>query len=161
MRRFKLVCVGGTFEVLHLGHRKLLEEAFKVSDYVLIGLTSDKFAFRLGKKYRVSPYRRREARLRRFLDTRYRGRYSIIELDDAYGVAVEMSELEAIVVSEETKVKAEEINHVRVSRGLKPLEIIVVPLILAEDGKPISSTRVVRGEVDLEGRILKGCQRAT
>lgn len=152
-RLFRLACVGGTFETIHAGHRRLLEEAFKGSDYVLIGLTSDELALKLGKPYKVSPYMDRENMLRTYLDSRYRGRYSIVKLSDVYGVAIDVAELEAIFVTEETRARAEEINRIRVSRGLNPLEIVIVPLVLAEDGRPISSTRIKKGEIDSEGRL--------
>lgn len=153
-RPFKLACVGGTFETIHAGHRRLLDEAFKQSDYVLIGLTSDELASKLNKPYKVSPYRCREKELKAYLDSKYRERYSIIKLDDVYGVAVDMAELEAIFVTEETRSRAEEINSIRASRGLKPLNIVIVPFILADDGKPISSRRIKMGEIDSEGRLL-------
>ncbi|MEM2739459.1 MAG: phosphopantetheine adenylyltransferase [Candidatus Bathyarchaeia archaeon] len=156
-RLFRLVCVGGTFETIHAGHRRLLDEAFKSSDYILIGLTSDELALELGKPYKVSPYIEREERLRAYLDSRYKGRYSIVKLNDVYGVAIDVAELEAIFVTEETRVRAEEINRIRASRGLNPLEIVVVPFVLAEDGRPISSTRIKGGEIDSEGR-LKPCR---
>ncbi|MCK5414405.1 MAG: adenylyltransferase/cytidyltransferase family protein, partial [Thermoplasmata archaeon] len=40
------VAVGGTFEIIHIGHRALLAKAFAVAvgDEVLIGLTSDHLA---------------------------------------------------------------------------------------------------------------------
>lgn len=153
-RLFRLACVGGTFETIHAGHKRLLDEAFKQSDHVLIGLTSDELASKLNKPYNVSPYRCREKRLRAYLDSMYKKRYSIVKLDDVYGVAADMAELEAIFVTEETRPRAEEINSIRASKGLKPLSIVIVPFVLADDGEPISSRRIKMVEIDSEGRIL-------
>jgi pantetheine-phosphate adenylyltransferase len=58
------------------------------------------------------------------------------------------------VVSDETRPGALEINETRKKNGLKTLEIISIPLVLADDQKPISSTRIKKGEIDKEGRIL-------
>jgi pantetheine-phosphate adenylyltransferase len=63
--------------------------------------------------------------------------------------------VEALVVSTETVQKALEINKTRSKRSLQPLIIITVPMMRAEDGKLISSTRIREGEIDYSGKLLK------
>ena len=46
---FELVALGGTFDIIHVGHIALLEKGFSISKKVIIGLTSDEFASRSGK----------------------------------------------------------------------------------------------------------------
>ena len=46
---FNLVALGGTFDIVHIGHIALLEKGFSISKKVIIGLTSDQFAKRKGK----------------------------------------------------------------------------------------------------------------
>ena len=153
-KRLRLASVGGTFDALHKGHWFLLEEAFKLSDRVLIGLTTDEFAREFHNHY-LDCYEKRLSELKRFL--RERGlshRAEIIPLDDPYGPTIDSEEIEGIVVSEETEPRAEEINRMRAARGLKPLLIFCIKMILAEDGKPISSTRIRRQEVDRYGRLI-------
>ena len=41
---FELVALGGTFDIIHVGHIALLEKGFSISKKVIIGLTSDEFA---------------------------------------------------------------------------------------------------------------------
>ncbi|MEM1550680.1 MAG: hypothetical protein QXR13_01955, partial [Candidatus Bathyarchaeia archaeon] len=57
--------------------------------------------------------------------------------------------------SRETEARAEEINVLRRKRGLRPVEIIVIDMVLAEDQIPISTTRIKRGEINHEGRLTK------
>ena len=37
------------------------------------------------------------------------------------------------------------------AKGLKELEIVVIPLVLAKDGRRISSTRIRNKEINIEG----------
>lgn len=154
-RRLRLASVGGTFDVLHKGHWFLLEEAFKVAHMVVIGLSTDDFAEELHKPHYVDCYKKRLADLKLFLEGRgFRHRAEIIPLSDPYGPTIDSDKIEGIVVSEETEPRAEEINRLRVAKGLKPLLIFCIKMILADDGRPISSTRIRRQEVDKYGRLI-------
>lgn len=145
--KYKKVAVGGSFDVLHKGHRALLDKAFDVGEYVLIGLASNEMA---GKD--IAAYEKRKKTLEDFLE--HRGRYNIVQLNDPLGDAVRDKDIDAIVVSKETAPRALEINDLRKKRGLKALKILSIPLVLAGDGRPISSTGIKRGEIDEEGRVL-------
>ena len=79
----------------------------------------------------------------------------VIPLNDPYGTTIYDTDFEAIVVSEETEPTAVEINNIRVSKGMKPLDIVVVSFVLAYDGNPISSTRIRRGEINQSGNIIE------
>ena len=65
------------------------------------------------------------------------------------------ADFEAIVVSEETEPTAVKINEIRVSKGMKPMDIVVVSFVLAYDGNPISSTRIRRGEINQKGNFIE------
>lgn len=150
--KYKKIAVGGSFNILHRGHRALLDRAFDAGEYVLIGLTSNEMV-----EKKILPYEKRKEALQNFLGGR--GRYSIVKLKDPLGDAVRDREIGAIIVSKETVPGAHEINEARKKRGLRPLEIISIPMVLAEDGEPISSTRIKSGKIDREGRVLpKGNQ---
>lgn len=142
--------VAGTFDIIHRGHRVLIEEAFKHGEFVLVGITKNSF------KEGSRPLKVRKRNLDKLLKNRYPGRYEIVEIEDEYGPAISDGELEAIVVSEETYPAAEKINQIRRERGLERLVIYRVPMVLASDGEPISVERVKSGETDREGRLLSG-----
>jgi len=82
-------------------------------------------------------------------------RGEVAPLSDPYGVTTSAEDIEAIVVSEETLGRAREINMIRRRKKLYPLDIICVGMVWADDKKPITTTRIREGEIDLEGRVLK------
>ncbi|MEA1904715.1 MAG: phosphopantetheine adenylyltransferase [Candidatus Hadarchaeota archaeon] len=153
--RFRKVAVGGTFDYLHDGHVAILKKSFEVGEHVLIGIVSDRM--KLAKDSAgIQPLKVRKQGLFRLLRSRnWIERAEVRVISDPYGPTAEDEQLEAIVVSQETKPRAEEINKIRARRGLKPLEIIEIPLVLAEDGTPISSIRIRYGEMDTHGKLKK------
>lgn len=148
------VVLGGTFDLLHDGHEALLGAAFDGSPAsVLIGLTSDRMAREARPK--VNAYAVRERNLRRFLAVQRWRKTSIKPIDDAYGPADDIGELDVLVVSAERASVAAALNEARRSKGLRTLEVRVVPMVLAEDGLPIASRRIRAGLIDRHGRRVK------
>ena len=149
------VALGGTFDPVHDGHRALFERAFSLGD-VTVGLTDDDLASetRHVERY-VRSYTDRKADLRAELEPiadEYDRRFEIRPLSEPTGIAVE-PQFDALVVSPETTEGAERINEIRTERGLEPLAIEVVDHVPADDGKRISSTRIVTGEIDRHGNL--------
>jgi len=154
--RYKKVATGGTFDHIHAGHRRLLEKSFEVGEHVIIGLTSDEFVARLGKKP-DSDYSSREASLRDFLLRHFPGReFTIARLQDYFGPGIADPDVSALVASPETASRLLLANELRSKKGFPPLELVTVDWVKSEDGKPISSTRIRKGEVDEEGRLRTG-----
>jgi len=147
------VGLGGTFNVIHKGHELLFETAFTVGDSVEVGLTSDEFA-RSIKSVPVAPYFQRKSALSKFL-RRYGKPFDIIMISDMKGTAATSETLDAIVISPETRGNAEEINELRRRNGLRPLKIITIREVKADDTQAISSSRIVKGEIDKDGRLLR------
>jgi inosine/xanthosine triphosphatase len=147
------VAMGGTFDILHDGHRALLEAAFVLRpEAVLIGLTTDRFARE--SRAEVHPYPLRERNLRRFLNARRREGFRIEPIDDVFGPADDLPDLDVLVVSAERAHVGQELNEARARKGLRPLEVRAVPMVLAEDGLPIQSRRIRAGTIDAHGRRL-------
>jgi pantetheine-phosphate adenylyltransferase len=76
---------------------------------------------------------------------------SIEPISDIFGPTLE-EPFDVIVVSAETRKTAEIINEKRWEKGWKPLTIVEIPFVLAEDGKPIQSSRIINGEIDVQGK---------
>ncbi|MEM2041617.1 MAG: hypothetical protein QXI52_06925, partial [Nitrososphaerota archaeon] len=107
------------------------------------------------KEGKISPMRERIEELRRTLDKYgWLSRAEITQLNDPYGPLLSDERIDMLVTGPITLGRAEEAVNLRVSRGLPPVALELSPLVLAEDGRPISSTRVRLGEVDRAGRLI-------
>ncbi|WP_101297263.1 phosphopantetheine adenylyltransferase [Halegenticoccus soli] len=149
------VALGGTFDPVHDGHRALFERAFELGD-VTVGLTSDELAPKTRHVDRkVRPYEERKrdlvAELEELAEAHDR-EFEVRTLEEPTGIATEPG-FDVLIVSPETKRGGEEVNRIREKRGLDPLRIEVVEHVPAEDGERISSTRIVRGEIDRHGNL--------
>ena len=147
---YKKIAVGGTFDKFHDGHKKLLETAFELGEYVEIGVTSNAFG---GLKGDIDSCTDRMNGILNFFSDK--SNFTTMVLEDAYGTTVFDKDFDAIVVSKETEPTAIKINEIRKSKGMSPLDIVVVSFVLADDGTPISSTRIRNGEINKKGNILK------
>jgi len=153
--KYRQIALGGTFDHIHKGHRRLLARAFQTGDSVFIGLTSDQFARSTGKKIQQN-YNERKKALEKFLTEKYPGRrYEISILEDRFGPGIFTDRIDAIAVSTETLPAVESANRKRKELGLPDLKVEVVPMTLADDDTSISSTRIRAGEIDSEGHVLK------
>ena len=153
--KFKTVATGGTFDHLHRGHLALIAKSFEVGERVVIGVTSDEFARSEGK-IPDEDYAERVKALKALINQRFPGRqYLVAKLDDYFGPGIASPDVEAIVVSRETAKRVSLANALRREKGFPPLEVVVVDYVMAEDSKPISSTRIRKGEIDPQGRVTK------
>lgn len=150
------VMVGGTFDPLHDGHKRLLSRSFELAGpdgHVVIGLTTDPFASR--KTHPIRPFEKRRADLEHFIaGKKFAASFTIEPLTDKYGSALD-ADFDAIIVSEETLPVAVEINKLRKEKKRRKVDIHQISCVLAEDGRWISSTRIYRGEIDVHGHLMK------
>ena len=153
MESFDLVAMGGTFDVVHSGHMALLNKAFSISSKVIIGLSSDQLAKKRGKNL-TSDYPKRLSLLKSVIEKNFpNSSYEISKLENDFGPAVIEGSVKALVVSEETSDKGIRLNELRAERNLSPVRIVVVPMVLAKDGKAISTTRIKNFEIDDSGNL--------
>ncbi|OKY78523.1 MAG: Phosphopantetheine adenylyltransferase CAB4 [Candidatus Methanohalarchaeum thermophilum] len=147
------VAVGGTFSPIHDGHIRLLKTALSKGTHIVIGLTSDKMAS--DKKGKIENFEKRKNKLKSKLEEiKTNTKWDIVKINSPIGVTLD-ERFDAIVVTPETIHNAEKINKKRKENGLEELKIIKVDLVLAEDGKPISSTRIRQNEIDKHGNLVK------
>ena len=153
MTEFALVAMGGTFDIIHKGHLTLLSNAFSISSKIIIGLTSDELAEKRGKKI-LNNYEKRLATLTNTIKTNFPNHaFEISKLDNDFGPAVLEENVQALVVSDETGNQGEILNQLRAEKSLSLVKIVIVPMVLAQDGNRISTTRIKNSEIDVEGNL--------
>jgi len=146
--------MGGTFDILHVGHRALLNRAAKEGKRVLIGLTTDERARKGRNVVNLNSYTIRKQNLEILLSSLgFIEKFEIVPLNNDWGPSVIDEDFGAIIVSEETRATAEKINKVRNKEGKSELKIVVVSMIKSVDGKYISSSRIRNKEIDSEGNL--------
>lgn len=134
---YNTIVVGGTFDRLHAGHKLLLTMAYLCAkNKLLITLTSDPYFFK-DKKHRdiILSYQDRFDQVSNFINLIG---YKNIELDidrlqlpfpydrKLEDVESKMIDIDAIIVSRETRSPAVDINKKRRKLGLKEINIIVI-----------------------------------
>lgn len=138
-----LVGMGGTFDHLHEGHKLLIKTALSISHQVVIGLTGEKMLKKKKHASKIESYETRKRNLEKFIsNVADKNRVKIIELNDPYGPPIKEPEYEGLIVSQETYQSALRLNESRQSNNLKPLIIIVIPMIKGEDNQRYSSTAI-------------------
>ena len=153
MESFNLVAMGGTFDIIHSGHMALLNKAFSISTKVIIGVTSDQLAVKKGKNPE-NDYSKRMSLLKSTIEENFPdSAFEISKLENEFGPAVLEESVKALIVSEETSDKGTLLNKLRAERNLPPVKIVVVPIVLAKDGKAISTTRIKNSEIDSHGNL--------
>lgn len=148
------VCLGGTFNVLHLGHKKLIDKALELAGengLLFVGVAKGKM---IDHKKDVKKFEYRKQQIISYVKSKkILDNILIKPIYDKYGPTID-EDFDFIVVSPETKSVALEINEKRKKNGKKSIQIITIPYVLADDKKPISSTRILNNEIDEKGNIV-------
>eukprot|EP00890_Picochlorum_soloecismus_P003381 jgi/Picsp_1/4043/NSC_01554-R1_protein len=148
--QFPKVAVGGTFDRLHAGHRLLLgATALVATENIFVGITSDKLLAKKRAPELLETYEQREAAALEYMrQVNPWVTLSSSPLTDPNipPLCATVEEFDAIVVSEETVIGAEQINLTRKELGFHPLVIVVVGLLTSspqfQDGSKLSSSEL-------------------
>jgi len=153
MSHYETVALGGTFDIIHKGHMALLTKAFSISSHVIIGLAGDELVAKKGKNL-INNYSKRLESLTSTIQQYFpNSSYTISKLENDFGPAAIEGKVDALVVSEETSSKGDILNKLRQKKNFPLVDVVIVPMVLAEDGSRISTTRIKKSEIDPEGNL--------
>ena len=131
-----VMCVGGTFDRLHAGHRHMLALCVLLARAALhVGVTAVALLRSKAHRELIQDYGVRRAQLLRTLWLMHpRLAYCFEPLTDPAGPAQRLARIQAIVVSAETVRGAAYINARRAERAMAPLRVFVVGFIPPPSG---------------------------
>ena len=143
------VAVAGTFNILHEGHKALLDHEMWNADELYIGITSDEMASK--DRDKVVPFYLRKKAIEKYLLSKNEVA-TIFEINDIYGPEEIMDQIDILVVSDETKSNGELVSRMREKRGIKPLKLSVVSLVTRKDGKKLNASDILNGSISRDGK---------
>ena len=137
--------MGGTFDHLHEGHKFLLRTAISISESIEIGLTSQNLLEQKQYVSKLEDYETRKKNLKEFLasfsDLKRTNIVEIKNWDDMNNYA-QSPDYDGLILSQETYENAIKLNENREKIGLKPLILIVIPILRDKNNQKLSSTAI-------------------
>ncbi|GAA6062665.1 hypothetical protein JCM10212_000565 [Sporobolomyces blumeae] len=137
---YEVVALGGTFDHLHAGHKILLTMASSLATRkIIVGVSGDELLKTKKYKEHLEPLEKRITSVQSFIElVRPTIQAEIVPLHDVYGPTASDPDIQALVVSEETKTGGQAINKLRGERNLSILDTHVINLV-SDDGSSASS----------------------
>uniref|UniRef100_A0A914ZTG6 Cytidyltransferase-like domain-containing protein n=1 Tax=Parascaris univalens TaxID=6257 RepID=A0A914ZTG6_PARUN len=134
-RPYRSVVLGGTFDRLHNGHKVLLSAAIlATSERIVCGVTFGEMTHKKCLWELMEPLEVRQKAVKDFVeDVSNKVRCEVHSISDAFGPSIVDPDLEAIIVSQETRRGGHAVNEQRKKRGLSTLIIEEVRLLEGED----------------------------
>ena len=145
MSKFEKLGLGGTFDRLHSGHKLILDLALYYSEYIQIGLISEKYLHNHPKVLgdHILPFSERQTALENYFKSR-NNRCSIVKIDSLGqdGQIASKSDLLALLVSQETYSGALAINRERNMLKKSRLILILSAIVTTNKGTKLSSSKI-------------------
>lgn len=138
-----IASIGGTFDVLHQGHKDYIKMAFASADFVWIYVTAGQCAARV-KKYDVRPYKSRVECLKAFLKLSgiKKDSYKIKQIRTENQLIDELviGDIHKAIVPPEYQYLFDQINQKRSLNGQKKITVVIKKRSIDKNNSDISST---------------------
>jgi len=152
-----MIIVGGTFDVIHKGHKALLDKAIQLAyclDEKLVVTVAEDLISVL-KSHPINTYEDRKVAVECYiLDQMLPVDYKIYKLHNHPSRKIidemTMANSVTIVVSEESYAGA---LFIMKECNIK-MTVVIIPMVIAEDGFKISNTRIRENKINLDGNVL-------
>ncbi|KAI9638354.1 uncharacterized protein MKK02DRAFT_42741 [Dioszegia hungarica] len=164
----RVVALGGTFDHLHAAHKLLLQLAhFLSTRKLIVGVMSDSLLSSKDHSEYIEPGPTREWAVKDFLlslsgdgraETK-RIELNVLEIHDGFGPTRDEEDIQALVISEETKSGGEAVNALRKKNGLAELEVWSIDVISAGTLRALYGTGE-EGEDGIVGLGMEGAGRS-
>ena len=134
-----VVCFGGSFDRLHYGHKVLITAAALLcKKKLIVGISRN-----VKKKEYSDIIQPLHFRISSCIDTIYKINPDIVVkvhvIDDVCGPTAFTKHIDLLVLSEETRAGGDEVNKVRQSKGLAPIENAAIPIVKMRSSRLSSS----------------------
>ena len=149
-KKYRVVGLGGTFDHFHAGHEHFLQCASALSEHLVVGVSTPALLTQKSFPEQVETYEVRAQAVRDFLH-KLKIEHTIVPLDTIEGPAVTSAEIEAIVLTPDTRRGGEYINNLRQAAGKSPLSLEEVSMVAGGSSSAISSSSIRAGTHDRNG----------
>ncbi|XP_063964671.1 bifunctional coenzyme A synthase-like [Lytechinus pictus] len=160
-KTYRHVCLGGTFDRLHAGHKILLaESALRATEKITVGVTDGPMLEKKTLMELILPLKQRLEDVTGFIkDVKPCLLHSeaVVPITDPFGPSIVVPDIECIVVSEETRKGGDSVNKRRVEKNMSELAVHSIDIVpdqnhaKHEEAKVSSSSTRAR----LLGKLLK------
>jgi pantetheine-phosphate adenylyltransferase len=151
---YNTIALGGTFDRLHIGHKKFINFAAQLGQQLLIGVTAKELTLYKQHARLIQPVEERMAAMEIFCKQQDINA-SVVEIADDYGPTTDDKTIDAIAVTEVTIKGANTINAKRKEVSLPKLPIHICGLLKDQYGGVISSSRVRSGDISRNGNVYR------